>query len=82
MLAPGFDFDGNDILIGYDDRPYVQIMGCNGVNDEAFGLWHEYGSAAAEGIPGGACWSGDDQAIRPVRVQEFPVQVGMNGDHG
>src|SRR5689334_21268150 len=51
-------------------------------NDKAARFGKDYRSPTAKRIARGPGWRGDDKAVRPIRIQELPIQIRMDLDHG
>src|ERR1700744_3882143 len=82
IVGAAFYFEGNDIIIRNYDRADVQVVWGYRGNDKTGRFGKDHGSAAAEGIAGRTGRGGYDQAIGPVGIEELPVQVSMDLDHG
>lgn len=82
ILPPPFHFKRNDRIVGDDDGAHVEIVRCDGRDDEIARTGEHYRPAAAERIACAARRRGDDDAVSPVGVEIIAVEVGVDGNHG
>ena len=61
--------------VGDDDGTEGKVVRPDRCDDEAAAVWGEDGAAAAEGVGGGACWGGDDEAVAGVGGDEVIIDI-------
>lgn len=81
VVGAAFDLERKDGVIGYDDGADVEVVRRYGRDDEVVGIGEDDRAATAQRIARRACGRSHDDAIGPVGVEVFAIDVGVYGNH-
>src|SRR5690554_6629759 len=82
FVAAAVDAKADGYVVGHHGGAHVEVVGRDGGDDEVFGSRQNDGAAATQAVCRGSGGRAYDDAVCPVGVQEFVVDVHVDFHHG